>query len=154
MNEINEIDLLSRHEQIAWVRGRLRYLDEMEADLRGQPWTVDCAEALHELSTARPVLLAALDALEHPTFWQRLNHAVTRAAAKGAVQQDLKRRRKRIHCWDCHGSGRRQAGGGTYRYFEDCPCGGVVTRHEATPEIDAALEGADRLRREINESWR
>lgn len=154
MHEINEFNLLSRDEKIAWCRARLTYFDEAEADLRRRTWTADSAEALSEITIARPVLLETLRTLEEPTLWQRLNFTVNRSAARDTVRKDLKRRRKPIICPDCRGSGRRWAGAGAYNYMEKCPCGGVIKRYEGSPEVDIARDGADRLRRQIDESWR
>jgi hypothetical protein len=146
---MNEVNLLSLAEKIAWCRAGLRRLDELEAKLRQAPRTSEGEEALAQSAAARRVLLDVLTSLEHPTLWQRINLAVNGAAAKNKVREDLKRRRKPRRCSYCSGTGRRPAASGNY--FENCPCGGVVSWYDGSAEVDEARQAAAQLRREMNQ---
>jgi hypothetical protein len=145
---MNEFNLLSTEEQIAWCRSRLRYFQEEAEKLQNSPWSSEKEEALRQVEETRQQLLQTLDSLEHPTLWRRLNRAVNGAAARNAVNEDLKRRGKRSVCPLCSGTGRRPAFSGNY--FETCECGGVVSTYQGSPEIDEAQRAADRLRRQID----
>ncbi|MGJ6969510.1 hypothetical protein ACSDR0_47260 [Streptosporangium sp. G11] len=144
---MNEFNLLSRAERAAYCRVQLRHLDDLEASIRQRAWTPEGEEALRMLHSSRQVLQSALQMVENPTFWQRINLAVNRAAAKGEVQKDLRKRGK-VGCSSCHGTGKRPAVAG--QYMERCPCGGNEYWYDGDPEIDRAMRAADDLRRKLN----
>ncbi|MBO3749497.1 hypothetical protein J5X84_25755 [Streptosporangiaceae bacterium NEAU-GS5] len=143
---MNEFNLLSHAEKLAYVRAQLRRLDDNEATIRQHAWTPEGEEALRVIYSTRQLLQDTLQTLQNPTLWQRINFAVNRAAAKSDVQKDLRKRGK-VSCSSCHGTGKRPAIAG--QYMEPCPCGGREYWYDGDPEIDRAIRAADDIRREL-----
>ncbi|MBO3752535.1 hypothetical protein J5X84_41325 [Streptosporangiaceae bacterium NEAU-GS5] len=143
---MNEFNLLSHAEKVAYVRAQLRRLDDNEATIRQHAWTPEGEEALRAIYSTRQLLQDTLQTLQNPTLWRRINFAVNRAAAKSDVQKDLRKRGK-VSCSSCHGTGKTPAMAG--QYMEPCPCGGREYWYDGDPEIDRAIQAADDIRREL-----
>ena len=144
---MNEYNLLTHAERIAYCRTKLREAQELEERIRQMPWTPDLAEALQNVHFTQQEFTKALAALEKPSLWRRINFAVNDAFAKSQVKDDIKRRDKRIRCLRCHGTGRRISDTGGY--FTACECGGRDFGFpDADPEIMRATDAAARLCRE------
>ncbi|MBU2662068.1 hypothetical protein KOI35_00965 [Actinoplanes bogorensis] len=145
---MNEYNLLSHAERIAYCRTKLREAQELEEHIRQLPWTPDLAEAIENVHFTQREFSKALEALEKPSLWRRINFAVNDAWARTQVKDDIKRRRTRIRCALCRGTGRRISDTGGY--YVACGCGGRdLGFPDADPEIMRATGAADRLRGEI-----
>jgi hypothetical protein len=140
---MNEFNLMSRAEKIAWCEARLRHYDHMDADIRQAPHDPYYAQRMHQVEVARRQMLEALRTVQRPTLWRRINMYVNHQGAKDAVKEDARRRRQ--PCPGCGGSGRVVGAG---NYFEPCgSCGGYM-QYRGSAEIAAAHAAAEQLRRQ------
>ena len=144
---MNEFNLLSTAEKLAYCRMQLRQTRELRARIRRMSWSPDAAEVLDTATRTEQELQRAIEMFERPTLWRRINLAVNDAWARSQVDTDRKRRRTPIRCRRCSGTGRRVADAGNW--FVDCECGGVVGRYDGDPEIARATEAAGRIRAEL-----
>jgi hypothetical protein len=143
---VNEFNLLSRAEKIAWCNARLRHYDELEAQIRRAPYDPAGAEALQEIAVARQAILKALKTVERPTLWQRINFAVNSAAANDVVREDVRRRNRPDPCSRCGGTGRV---GGAGNWFEACGSCATHVPNAGSAEVELAKRAAAQRRREM-----
>lgn len=113
---MNEFNLMSRREKIAWCEERLRRYDEIEADIRRTPHDPYYHQRMRQLDDARRQMDEALRMLRRPSLWQRVNMYVNHEAAKDELR-DLERSRRPQRCPACRGSGRVKGAG---NWYEDC----------------------------------
>ncbi|MEU8179223.1 hypothetical protein AB0B86_00445 [Micromonospora sp. NPDC049047] len=113
---MDEFDLMSRAERIAWCERRLRRYDEIEADILSTPNDPFRQQRTRQLADARRQIEDVLRMLRKPSLWQRVNMYVNREAAKDEAREAARARRPRP-CPACRGSGKVQGAG---RWFEPC----------------------------------
>lgn len=113
---MNEFNLMSRREKIAWCEARLRRYDEIEADILSAPNDPDYQQRMHQLTDARGQMEDVLRMLRKPSLWRRVNMYVNHESAKEELRE-LERSRRPQPCPVCHGSGRVQGAG---NWFDPC----------------------------------
>jgi hypothetical protein len=118
---MNEFNLMSRAEKIAWCESRLRRYDEIEADIRSTPHDPYYHQRMQELTHARREMESVLQTLRKPSLWRRVNMYVNHEAAKDQAREAARAQRPRP-CPACGGTGRVQGAG---NWFENCRSCGV-----------------------------
>ncbi|MEU4475872.1 hypothetical protein [Micromonospora sp. NPDC023888] len=113
---MDEFDLMSRAEKIAWCESRLRHYNEIEADILSSPNDPSRQQRTRQLANARRQMEDALRMLRKPSLWQRVNMYVNREAAKDEAREAAREHRPRS-CLACGGSGQVQGAG---NWFEPC----------------------------------